>query len=154
MTKNPTVEPKLLRGFRDILPAQMNARLKMISTIRTVYERYGFQPLETPALEHLVTLIGYGDENEKQIFRFENPEKERVALRFDLTIPLARVIAQYPDLPIPFRRYQVSPVWRADKPDPGRFREFIQFDLDTVGSSSISADAEILCGMYDTLQAL
>ena len=154
MSNQPTVDPKLLRGFRDILPAQMNARLKMILTIRTVYERYGFQPLETPALEYLVTLVGYGDENEKQIFHFENPEKEKVALRFDLTVPLARVIAQYPDLPIPFRRYQVSPVWRADKPDPGRFREFIQFDLDTVGSSSIAADAEILCGMYDTLEAL
>ncbi len=154
MNKQSVVDPKLLRGFRDYLPAQMNARLKMISTIRSVYERYGFQPLETPALEYLVTLIGYGDENQKQIFNFTNPEDERVALRFDLTVPLARVIAQYPDLPIPFRRYQVSPVWRADKPDPGRFREFIQFDLDTVGSSSIAADAEILCGMHDTLRAL
>jgi histidyl-tRNA synthetase len=131
----------------------MNARLKMISTIRTFYERYGFQPLETPALEYLVTLVGYGDENEKQIFHFENPEKERVALRFDLTVPLARVIAQYPDLPIPFRRYQVAPVWRADKPDPGRFREFIQFDLDTVSSSSMAADAEIPT-QQDTLEAL
>jgi histidyl-tRNA synthetase len=148
------VEPRLLRGFRDYLPAQMNARLKIISTIRSVYERYGFQPLETPAQEYLVTLVGYGEENTKQIFSFSNPEEESVALRFDLTVSLARVVAQYPDLPLPFRRYQVAPVWRADKPDPGRFREFVQFDLDSVGTSSTAADVEILCGMYDTLRAL
>ena len=154
MSSPITVEPKLLRGFRDYLPGQMNARMKMITTIRSVYERYGFQPLDTPALEYLVSLVGYGDENQKQLFQFENPEKERVALRFDLTVPLARVVAQYSDIPMPFRRYQVAPVWRADKPDPGRFREFIQFDLDSVGTASMQADAEILCGMFDTLRAL
>lgn len=148
------VEPRLLRGFRDYLPAQMNARLKIISTIRRVYELYGFLPLDTPAQEYLVTLVGYGEENTRQIFQFTNPEEEDVALRFDHTAPLARVVAQYPDLPLPFRRYQVGPVWRTDKPDPGRFREFIQFDLDTVGASSLAADVEILCGMYDTLLAL
>lgn len=154
MPEEKIVEPKLLRGFRDYLPAQMNARLKMIATIRSVYELYGFQPLDTPAQEYRVTLMGYGEENTKQIFRFENPEEEEVALRFDLTVPLARVVAQYPDLQLPFRRYQVAPVWRADKPDPGRFREFIQFDLDAVGTSSLAADAEILCAMHDTLKAL
>lgn len=154
MTKQQTVEPRLLRGFRDSLPGRMNARMRMIETIRKVYERYGFLPLDTPALEHLVCLVGYGDENRKQLFRFKNPEKENVALRFDLTVPLARVVAQYRDLPLPFRRYQVAPVWRADKPDPGRFREFIQFDLDSVGTSALEADAEILSGMYDTLRAL
>lgn len=154
MPENKTVEPRLLRGFRDYLPAQMNARLKIIATIRRVYELYGFQPLDTPAQEYRVTLMGYGDENAKQIFQFENPEEEDVALRFDLTVPLARVVAQYPDLVMPFRRYQVAPVWRADKPDPGRFREFIQFDLDSVGTSSVAADTEILCAMYDTLRAL
>ena len=154
MADEKIVEPKLLRGFRDYLPAQMNARLKIISTIRSVYERYGFLPLETPAQEYRVTLAGYGEENTKQIFSFKNPEEEDVALRFDLTVPLARVVAQYPDLVLPFRRYQVAPVWRADKPDPGRFREFIQFDLDSVGTSSIAADVEILCAMHDVLQAL
>lgn len=154
MAENSIVEPRLLRGFRDYLPAQMNARLKIIATIRKVYELYGFLPLDTPAQEYRVTLMGYGEENTKQIFNFQNPEEEDVALRFDLTVPLARVVAQYPDLPLPFRRYQVAPVWRADKPDPGRFREFVQFDLDSVGTSSISADVEILCGMYDTLRAL
>ena len=149
-----TVEPRLLKGFRDYLPSQMNGRLKMIATIRSVYERYGFQPLDTPAQEYRVTLMGYGDDNTKQIFGFRNPEEEDVALRFDLTVPLARVVAQYPDLTMPFRRYQVAPVWRADKPDPGRFREFMQFDLDSVGTSSVAADTEIICGMYDTLLAL
>jgi histidyl-tRNA synthetase len=150
----PIVEPRTLRGFRDYLPAQMNARLRIIETIRNVYESYGFLPLDTPAMEFRETLLGYGEENTKQIFEFMNPEEERVALRFDLTVSLARVVAQYPDLPLPFRRYQVAPVWRADKPDPGRYREFMQFDLDSVGTSSLAADAEILCGMYDTLRAL
>ena len=153
-TEQRIVEPRLLRGFRDYLPAQMNARQKIIATIRQVYERYGFLPLDTPAQEFRATLMGYGEENTKQIFSFKNPEEEEVALRFDLTVPLARVVAQYPDLPLPFRRYQVAPVWRADKPDPGRFREFLQFDLDSVGVSSNAADVEILCGMYDTLRAL
>ena len=154
MSEQPTVEPRLLKGFRDYLPAQMNARLRMIATIRRVYELYGFQPLDTPAQEYRVTLTGYGEENTKQIFSFTNPEEEEVALRFDLTVPLARVVAQYPDLPLPFRRYQVAPVWRADKPDPGRFREFVQFDLDSVGAPGLAADAEIICGMVDTLSAL
>ena len=154
MADDKIVEPRLLRGFRDYLPGQMNARLKMIDTIRAVYESYGFLPLDTPALEYHATLMGYGEDNAKQIFEFDNPEEEHVALRFDLTAPLARVVAQYPDLPLPFRRYQVGPVWRADKPDAGRFREFTQFDLDSVGTSSTAADTEILCGMYDTLRAL
>lgn len=148
------VAPELPRGFRDYLPAQMIARQRIINTIRNVYELYGFQPLGTPAQEFRVTLTGYGEENTKQIFSFKNPEEEDVALRFDLTVPLARVIAQYPDLHMPFRRYQVAPVWRADKPDPGRFREFVQFDLDSVGTPSLVADVEIISAMYDTLLAL
>jgi histidyl-tRNA synthetase len=132
----------------------MNARLRIIATIRSVYERYGFQPLDTPAQEYHATLMGYGEENTKQVFSFRNPEEEDVALRFDLTVPLARVVAQYPDLVLPFRRYQVAPVWRADKPDPGRFREFTQFDIDSVGTSSMAADVEILCAIYDALRAL
>jgi histidyl-tRNA synthetase len=154
MDESQIVEPKLLRGFRDYPPAQMNARLRIIATIRSVYERYGFQPLDTPALEYRATLMGYGEEGTKQIFSFLNPEEEDVALRFDLTVPLARVVAQYPDLVLPFRRYQVAPVWRADKPDPGRYREFTQFDIDSVGTSSMSADVEILCAIYDALRAL
>ncbi|HSP16449.1 MAG TPA: histidine--tRNA ligase [Thermoanaerobaculia bacterium] len=149
------VEPRLSRGLRDLLPDQMLARQQMIDTIRHVYELYGFVPLSTPAIEYLDVLSGSaGQETQQSIFRVTSPEEEALGLRFDLTVPLARVIAQYKDLPRPFRRYQVSPVWRADKPDKGRYREFTQFDLDSVGSESEIADTEIIAGMADTLTAL
>ncbi len=149
------VEPRLSRGLRDLLPDQMLARQQMIDTIRGVYELYGFVPLNTPAIEFLDVLSGSaGQEAQQSIFRVSNPENEALGLRFDLTVPLARVIAQYRELPRPFRRYQVSPVWRADKPDKGRFREFTQFDLDSVGTESEIADTEIIAGMCDTLTAL
>src|SRR6266540_5472163 len=149
------VEPRLSRGLRDLLPDQMLARQRMIDTIRRVYELYGFVPLNTPAIEFLDVLSGSaGQEAQQSIFRVLNPENEALGLRFDLTVPLARVIAQYKDLPRPFRRYQVSPVWRADKPDKGRYREFTQFDLDSVGTESEIADTEIIAGMCDTLSAL
>ena len=150
-----TVEPRLSRGLRDLLPDQMLARQEMVDTIRRVYELYGFVPLSTPAIEYLDVLSGSaGQEAQQSLFRVTNPEKEDLGLRFDLTVPLARVIAQYADLPRPFRRYQVSSVWRADKPDKGRFREFTQFDLDSVGTESEIADTEILAAMCDTLSAL
>jgi histidyl-tRNA synthetase len=150
-----TVIPRLSRGLRDLLPDQMLARQRMVDTIRHVYEMYGFVPLSTPAIEYLDVLSGSaGQEAQQSIFRVTNPEREELGLRFDLTVPLARVIAQYPDLPRPFRRYQVASVWRADKPDKGRFREFTQFDLDSVGVVSEVADTEILAGMCDTLSAL
>jgi histidyl-tRNA synthetase len=133
----------------------MLARQQMVDTIRGVYELYGFVPLSTPAIEYLDVLSGSaGTEAQQSIFRVTNPEKEDLGLRFDLTVPLARVIAQYPDLPRPFRRYQVASVWRADKPDKGRYREFTQFDLDSVGVESEIADTEIIAGMCDTLSAL
>jgi histidyl-tRNA synthetase len=148
--------------MRDLLPEQMLARQRMIDIIRNVYERYGFVPLSTPAIEYIDVLFGSaGEEAQKLIFTVNNPdfknktpESERLGLRFDLTVPLARVVAQYPDLPKPFRRYQVAPVWRADKPDRGRFREFIQFDIDSVGVESEVADVEIIAAMCDTLDAL
>jgi histidyl-tRNA synthetase len=150
-----TVEPRLSRGLRDLLPDQMLARQQMVDTIRGVYELYGFVPLSTPAIEFLDVLSGSaGQEAQQSIFRVTNPEKEELGLRFDLTVPLARVVAQYNDLPRPFRRYQVASVWRADKPDKGRYREFTQFDLDSVGVESEIADTEILAGMCDTLSAL
>jgi len=129
----------------------------MIETIRSVYERYGFLPLETPAVEYLDVLLGAhpGGEATRSIFTVSNPEQEALGLRFDLTVPLARVIAQHKqNLTRPFRRYQVAPVWRGDKPDKGRFREFMQFDLDSVGTRAPLADTEILAGMCDTLRAL
>ena len=151
-----TVIPRLSRGLRDLLPDQMLARQQMVDTIRGVYELYGFVPLSTPAIEYLDVLSGSaGQEAQQSIFRVTNPkEDEELGLRFDLTVPLARVISQYGELPRPFRRYQVSPVWRADKPDKGRYREFTQFDLDSVGVESEIADTEIIAGMCDTLAAL
>ena len=150
------VEPRVSRGLRDLLPGEMLARQWMVDTIRNVYELYGFVPLSTPAIEYLDVLRGSqaGQEAQQSIFTVQNPEQEALGLRFDLTVPLARVIAQYRDLPRPFRRYQVAPVWRADKPDKGRFREFTQFDLDSVGTESEIADTEIMAGMCDTLTAL
>lgn len=137
------------------MPDQMLARQQMVDVIRGVYENYGFVPLSTPAVEFLDVLSGSaGQEAQSSIFRVSNPEKEDLGLRFDLTVPLARVIAQYPELPRPFRRYQVASVWRADKPDKGRYREFTQFDLDSVGVESEVADTEIIAGMCDTLSAL
>jgi len=150
-----TVEPRLSRGLRDLLPDQMLARQAVLDAARQVYETYGFVPLATPAIEYLDVLSGSaGQEVSQTIFRVVSPEEEPLGLRFDLTVPLARVIAQYPDLPRPFRRYQVSPVFRADKPGPGRFREFTQFDLDSVGAESEIADTEIIAGMCDTLAAI
>ena len=150
-----TVLPRLSRGLRDLLPDQMLARQRMVDTIRGVYENYGFVPLSTPAVEFLDVLSGSaGHEAQSSIFRVSNPEKEELGLRFDLTVPLARVVAQYAELPRPFRRYQVASVWRADKPDKGRYREFTQFDLDSVGVESELADTEIIAGMCDTLSAL
>ncbi len=155
ITPTTTVEPRLSRGLRDLLPNEMLARQQMVDTVRRVYELYGFVPLSTPAIEYLDVLSGSaGQEAQQSIFRVSNPEREELGLRFDLTVPLARVIAQYRELPRPFRRYQVASVWRADKPDKGRFREFTQFDLDSVGVESEIADTEIIAGMCDSLREL
>jgi histidyl-tRNA synthetase len=105
-------------------------------------------------VEYVDALEGLGEEGTKSLFRMRSPEGEEIALRYDLTVPLARVVAQYPDLPRPLRRYQVAAVWRADKPDPGRYREFTQFDIDSVGAPTVLADAEILMAMDEALRAL
>lgn len=151
------VEPRILRGLRDLLPEQMHARQWIIDTIRGVYERYGYVPLGTPAVEFLDVLAGSaGSETDKQLFEVKGPEGEKLGLRFDQTVALARVVAQYPDLPRPFRRYQVAPVWRCDNPyeKRGRFREFVQFDIDAVGVESELADAEMITAMCDVMDAL
>lgn len=150
------VKARLSRGLRDLLPEQQLARQWLLDKIRGVYELYGFLPLSTPAVEYLDVLLGAdpGDEATQSIFTVSNREEEELGLRFDLTVPLARVVAQHRDLGRPFRRYQVASVWRGDKPDKGRFREFTQFDLDSVGVRSEIADTEILAGMCDTLDAL
>jgi len=135
-----------LRGFRDFLPGEALKRQYVIDKIKGVFERYGFDPLETPALEYAETLLGkYGDEADKLLYLFEDNGGRSVGLRYDQTVPLARVIAQYQnDLPLPFKRYQIQPVWRAENTQKGRFREFLQCDIDTIGSESPLSDAEII----------
>lgn len=135
-----------LKGFRDFLPEQAKKRQFVIGKLRRVFEQYGFDPLETPALEYEEILMGkYGEEGDKLMYRFEDNGGRRVAMRYDQTVPLSRVVAQYQnELPLPFKRYQIQPVWRAENTQKGRFREFTQCDIDTVGVDSALADAEIL----------
>ncbi|MBI4487140.1 MAG: histidine--tRNA ligase [Acidobacteria bacterium] len=159
MTTNNT-QPA--RGTRDFLPADVRRREYVIDVVRQVYEAYGFEPLETPAFENIETLLGkYGDEGNKLIFKIlKRGEREAegdadLALRYDLTVPLARVIAQYQhELPKFFKRYQIQPVWRADRPARGRFREFYQCDIDAVGSTSPVVEADILGAVADVLTRL
>jgi len=137
--------PQIPKGFRDFLPQKMSVRKRIISLMTDVFESYGFAPLDTPCLEYAETLEGkYGEEGEKLIYKFEDRGGRNVALRYDLTIPLCRVVAAYPELSKPFKRYQIAPVWRADKPQKGRFREFYQCDIDIVGTDSVYADGELL----------
>jgi histidyl-tRNA synthetase len=149
-----TIVPRLVKGFRDLTPQHMLARQYVTDTIRSVYETYSFVPFGTPAVEYLDILDKGGTEALKGIFGVTSPEKEPLGLRYDLTVSLARYVAAHRDLPLPFRRFQLSPVWRADKPDKGRFREFWQFDIDSVGVPSEIADTEIVAAMCDVLEAL
>jgi histidyl-tRNA synthetase len=148
-------------GTRDFLPAQMASRLRLIERLRKVFVTYGFEALETPAMERIETLLGKsGEEGDKLVFKIlKRGEGEAMggsdlALRYDLTVPLARVVAMHPELVMPFKRHQIQPVWRADRPQKGRFREFWQCDVDTVGSTSPIADAECLAVLHDALVAL
>jgi histidyl-tRNA synthetase len=149
-------------GTRDFLAADLRVREHVFATIRDVFERYGFEPLQTPAFERLETLTGkYGDEGDKLIFKIlrrgehEASGEADLALRYDMTVPLARVVAAYgSQLPAPYKRYAIGPVWRADRPGRGRFREFAQCDIDVVGSASPLADAEVVCAVADALSAV
>ncbi len=149
------VEPRVLRGFRDYLPQEMIPRRRMLAVIERSFQKFGYLPLQTPALEYLDILMGkYGEEGSKLLYKFRDEGDRQVALRYDLTVPLARVMAQHRELPQPFRRYQIAPVWRAEKPARGRFREFVQCDGDLIGSSDPLADAEIIqlgCVLLDDL---
>jgi histidyl-tRNA synthetase len=155
-SKSSLVKPRLLKGFQDILPQEALPRRRVVSAIEAIFMRYGFAPLETPAIEHLDVLLGTGgDEVNKEIFSLESPENEAIGMRFDLTVPFSRVVAQYPDrVKAPFRRYAMGPVFRADKPGPGRFRQFTQLDVDIAGAPNIAADAEIIAIMCEVMQAL
>jgi histidyl-tRNA synthetase len=145
-----------MSGFRDLLADQMIPRQEMLDTVRSVYESYGFVPLKTPALERYETMTGkYGEEGEKLMYDFEDNGGRRVAMRYDQTVPLARVVAQYSgELPNPYKRYALGDVWRGESPQAGRYREFTQFDADTVGSTSYLADSEIIAMMSDAMSAL
>lgn len=149
------IKPRILRGTRDFLPQTMLLRQHVTGVIRSAFERFGFEPLETPAIELAETLEGkYGPEGDQLVYRFRDRGSRRVGLRYDLTVPLCRVVAMYPTLPKPFKRYQMQPVWRADKPRKGRYREFWQCDCDIVGSASMLADAEIISLIATVLPAL
>lgn len=145
-----------LKGFRDFLPPEAKKRQYIVNTLKEVFESYGFEPLETPALEYDEILSGkYGEEGDKLMYRFTDRGGRPVALRYDQTVPLARVVAQYANsLPLPFKRYQIQPVWRAENPQKGRFREFLQCDIDTVATSSPLADAEIISIIIDAYETL
>jgi histidyl-tRNA synthetase len=150
------------RGMRDFLPADVRRREYVIGVIKEVYERYGFEPLETPAVENIETLMGkYGEEGNQLIFKIlkrgehEKTGEADLALRYDLTVPLARVVAEYrATLPKFFKRYQIQPVWRADRPARGRFREFYQCDVDALGSRSVIIEAELCAAASDALLKL
>ena len=159
MSKQDTrPKARLPRGFRDRGPDEIAAERNMLDTIRNVFECYGFDALETPSLEFTDALGKFLpdlDRPNEGVFSFQDEDAEWLSLRYDLTAPLARYVAEnFQNIPKPFRRYQVGQVWRNEKPGPGRFREFTQFDADTVGSSSPSADAELLMMLVDTLEAL
>lgn len=139
-----------LKGFRDFLPAEKRKRDYVMAKMRTVYERFGFEPIETPTLEYADLLLGkYGDEADKLVYHFQDRGERDIALRYDQTVPTARILYQYQsELPRYFRRYQIQNVFRADKPQKGRYREFTQSDCDIFGSTDPIADAEVLAVFY------
>jgi len=152
------ITPRTPKGFRDFLPGDMLKREYVIQTIREVFELYGFEPLQTPIVELKDTLYGkYGEDAESLIFNVDHGRgsKDELSMRYDLTVPLARVVAQYEnDLTFPFKRYQISPVFRGERPQKGRYREFYQCDADIVGVGDMSADAEVIGVVVTTLQRL
>ncbi len=160
MADKPSTRPPA--GTRDFLPDEIRRRQYVVGVVREVYEKYGFEPLETPAFENIETLLGkYGDEGNKLIFKIlrrgehAKSGEADLALRYDLTVPLARVVAQYQnELPRFFKRYQIQPVWRADRPAKGRFREFFQCDIDALGSTSPIVEAELLSAVAEALDRL
>lgn len=157
MKKQPRPKAQTPKGFQDYFGADVTARAEMLNTIAGVYHRYGFDALETSAVETVEALGKFlpdVDRPNEGVFAWEE-DNDWLALRYDLTAPLARVAAQYRnDLPFPYRRYAMGPVWRNEKPGPGRFRQFYQCDADTVGSGSVAADAEICAMLSDTLEAV
>jgi histidyl-tRNA synthetase len=150
------IEPRTLKGFRDFLPKDARKRNYVLETLKRVFESYGFEPLETPALEYEDILAGkYGNEGDKLMYRFTDNGDRKVAMRYDQTVPLARVVAQFQnELTMPFKRYQIQNVWRAENTQKGRYREFLQVDADIVGTYSPLSDAEVISAVIKCLEVL
>jgi histidyl-tRNA synthetase len=155
VSKQERVTPRTLKGFRDYPPEVMIPRERLMETARRVYRSYGYAPIDTPALEYLEILTGKGsDETDKQLYRFEDQGERWVGMRFDLTVPFARFAAQYAQqLGLPFKRYHIGAVWRGEKPQVGRYREFIQADFDTVGVTGVASDIETVAVLHDVVHA-
>ncbi len=150
------ITPRTLKGFRDYLPATMMPREQLMETAKRVYRSYGFSPIDTPALEYLEILQGKGsEETDRQLYQFVDHGGRAVGLRFDLTVPLARFVAQHAgELGIPFKRYHIATVWRGENTQRGRYREFMQCDFDTIGTTSVVADIETALVIHDLLLAI
>ncbi|MGD9721047.1 MAG: histidine--tRNA ligase [Pirellulales bacterium] len=150
------IEPRTLKGFRDYLPETMIPREWLIDTARRVYRSYGFSPIDTPALEYLEILTGKGsEETDKQLYKFQDHGGRWVGMRFDLTVPLARFVAEHVgQLGTPFKRYHIATVWRGENTQRGRYREFMQCDFDTIGTKALTADIESALVIHDLFQAL
>lgn len=153
------IQPRIFKGARDFLPEQMIHRERIVDTMRKVFRKYGYAPVETPAIEYLDILTGkYGEEADRLIYKlnYKTGTKDEAALHYDLTVPFSRMVAMNKDLATPFKRYQIQPVWRADRPQPhqGRFREFYQCDVDCVGSESMLIEAELIAITYEVLSLL
>ena len=150
------IEPVILKGFRDSLPEEEIPKKKLIRVLEDGFSSYGFVPIDTPVLEYTSVLLGKGGgETDKQVFHFEDNGGREVAMRFDLTVPFARFLAAHSsELAIPFKRYHINKVWRGEKPQKGRYREFIQCDFDIVGVDNTESDFEILSMMYNSFRLL
>lgn len=144
-----------LKGFRDFLPEKAIKREELIKKLKNIFENFGFDPLETPALEYADVLLGkYGEEADKLLYLFKDRGERLIGLRYDQTVPLARIISQYQNIIKPFKRYQIQPVWRAENTQKGRYREFLQCDIDIIGEKSILADFEIIDLVLETFKKL
>lgn len=150
------IEPKILKGTRDFLPEDMAKRNLVMDKIKRVFERFGYDTIETPVLNYAEVILGkYGEEGDRLTYAFEDRGGRRIALPYDLTVPFARLFsANYSRLPIPFKRYQIQRVWRAERPQKGRLREFYQCDIDIIGTQNLIAEAEIAKVMFDIFQEL
>ncbi len=162
-TKNTRIEPALPSGFRDYGPGEQAAREQMIETIRSTFRSFGFEPISTPAVERTDVLIGGEQGSDNIMYRVQPAQRGEIigkerrdenSLRFDLTVPFARFLAANQELPKPFKRYQIGSVWRGERPQQGRYREFMQADIDIVGTDIMEADAEVIFAMYTTLKNL